>query len=45
VVHLDEASPHMHIVGVPMASGYKRGPKKQAAKTKVFTPEILEMLQ
>lgn len=45
VVHLDEASPHMHVVGVPVASGYKRGPQKQAAKTKVFTSETLEMLQ
>lgn len=25
VLHLDEASPHMHIVGVPVATGYKRG--------------------
>lgn len=24
VVHLDEDSPHMHIVGVPVADGYKR---------------------
>ncbi len=24
VVHLDEASPHMHVVEVPVASGYKR---------------------
>ena len=45
VVHLDEASPHMHLVGVPVASGYKRGPSKQTAKTKVFTTETLEMIQ
>lgn len=45
VVHLDESSPHIHLVGVPVASGYKRGPEKQAAKTKVFTQETLEMLQ
>ncbi|WP_243092097.1 MULTISPECIES: plasmid recombination protein [unclassified Roseburia] len=25
VVHLDEDSPHMHIVGVPVADGYKKG--------------------
>lgn len=24
VLHLDEASPHMHTVGVPVATGYKR---------------------
>lgn len=45
VVHLDESSPHIHLVGVPVASGYKRGPEKQAAKTKVFTQEALAMLQ
>lgn len=45
VVHLDEASPHMHLVGVPVASGYKRGPSKQTAKTKVFTTETLELIQ
>lgn len=45
VVHLDESSPHMHVVGVPVADGYKRGPKKQVAKTKIFTQESLQMLQ
>lgn len=45
VMHLDEASPHMHIVGVPVASGYKRGLKKQVAKTRVFTSETLAGLQ
>lgn len=28
VVHLDEDSPHMHIVGVPVADGYKKGLSK-----------------
>lgn len=45
VVHLDELSPHIHLVGVPVASGYKRGPEKQVAKTKVFTQEALVMIQ
>ena len=45
VIHLDEASPHMHIIGVPVASGYQRGMKKQVAKTKVFTTTSLSMLQ
>ena len=45
VIHLDEASPHMHVVGVPVATGYKRGLSKQVAKTKVFTTEVLTMLQ
>lgn len=41
VVHLDEDSPHMHIVGVPMADGYKKGLSKQVSKRKVFTKEVL----
>lgn len=45
VIHLDEASPHMHVVGIPVATGYKRGLSKQVAKTKVFTTEVLTMLQ
>ena len=45
VVHYDEASPHMHIVGVPVASGYKQGLSRQVAKTKVFTAERLSELQ
>ena len=41
VVHLDEDSPHMHIVGVPVASGYKKGLSKQVSKRKVFTKDVL----
>ena len=35
VIHMDENSPHMHVIGVPVATGYKRGLSKQVAKTKV----------
>lgn len=46
VVHMDEDSPHMHVVGVPVATGYKKGLSKQASKRKVFTKEVLsEVLQ
>ena len=45
VIHFDEASPHMHVIGVPVATGYKRGMSKQCAKTKVFTKDTLEKLQ
>src|SRR5699024_7722431 len=31
VIHNDEASPHMHLNFVPVASGYKRGLDKQVA--------------
>lgn len=45
VVHYDESSPHMHVVGVPVAEGGVRGMKKQCVKTKVFTTDSLVMLQ
>lgn len=46
VVHFDEDSPHMHVVGVPVAYGYTRGLSKQVSKRWVFTPETLsELLQ
>lgn len=47
VIHYEEQgeSPHMHIVGVPVASGYTKGMEKQVAKTKVFTRESLTQLQ
>ena len=45
VVHLDEKSPHAHIIGIPIGTGYTRGMSKQVAKTKVFTQESLRVLQ
>jgi len=46
VVHMDEDSPHMHVVGVLVATGYKKGLSKQVSKRKVFTKEVLsEALQ
>lgn len=45
IVHLDEKSPHMHVVGVPVAESYKRGLSKRCSKTKVFTQKSLEKLQ
>lgn len=44
-IHLDESSPHMHIVGVPIADGFKKGLSKQVSKRSVFTKESLTMLQ
>ena len=44
VVHLDEDSPHMHKVGVPVADGYKKGLSKQVSKRKVFTREVLSQV-
>ena len=45
VIHFDESSPHMQVVGIPVATGYQRGMKKQVAKTKVFTKERMEQIQ
>lgn len=45
VIHFDESSPHMHVVGIPVAKGYKKGMRVQCCKTKVFTRESLSELQ
>ncbi len=45
VVHYDETSPHMHLVGVPVKDGYKNGMKKQVAKSQIFTKASLKEIQ
>lgn len=45
VVHYDEASPHLHIVGVPVKGGNKNGMKKQVGKSTIFTKEPLREIQ
>ena len=44
VIHLDEASPHMHVVGVPVWEGAKRGLSKKVSKRNIFTPQILSVI-
>lgn len=44
VVHMDEDSPHMHVVGVPVGTGYKKGMSKHVSKRKVFTKEVLSIV-
>ena len=44
VIHFDEASPHMHVVGVPVGYGAKRGLPKKVSKRNVFTPETLSTI-
>lgn len=44
VVHMDEDSPHMHVVGVPVGTRYKKGMSKQVSKRKVFTKEVLSVV-
>ena len=45
VIHYDETSPHMHLVGVPVKDGYKNGMKKQVAKSQIFTKTSLKEIQ
>lgn len=45
VIHYDETSPHMHIVGVPIKYNCKTGMSKQVGKTDVFTKNSLKQLQ
>ena len=44
-IHFDEVSPHMHIVGVPVAKNCTRGMKKQVVKSKLFTKTTLTQIQ
>ena len=45
VIHFDETSPHMHLIGLPISDNNKRGMKKQVAKSKIFTKESLTRIQ
>ena len=45
IIHYDETSPHMHIVGVPIKNKNKNGMEKQVGKSDVFTKESLIKLQ
>ena len=45
IVHFDETSPHMHIVGIPIKEKIKNGMEKQIGKSDVFTKESLKNLQ
>ena len=45
IIHYDETSPHLHIVGVPIKYKNKNGMSKQVGKADVFTKEILKDLQ
>lgn len=45
IIHYDETSPHMHVVGVPIKDGYKNGLFMQVCKSKVFNKTSLMELQ
>jgi plasmid recombination enzyme len=44
-LHLDEKSPHLHIIAIPVANDFNRGMKKQCSKTKIFTKKRMSDLQ
>ena len=45
IIHFDETSPHLHIVGVPIKYKNKNGMEKQVGKSDVFTKESLKIIQ
>lgn len=45
IIHYDETSPHMHIVGVPIKEQNKYGMELQVGKSDVFTKDSLKVLQ
>lgn len=45
IIHYDETSPHIHIVGVPIKYNCKTGMTTQVGKTDVFTRTSLMQLQ
>lgn len=45
VVHYDESSPHLHIIGVAIKTSNKNGMKKQVGKSAIFTKESLRTIQ
>ena len=45
IIHFDESSPHMHIVGVPIKEKNKYGMELQVGKSDVFTKDSLKALQ
>lgn len=45
IIHYDETSPHLHIIGVPIKYKNKYGMGKQVGKSDVFTKESLTKIQ
>ncbi len=45
IIHYDETSPHLHIVGVPIKYKSKNGMSKQVGKGDVFTRDSLRTIQ
>lgn len=45
VVHYDESSPHLHIIGIPVGIGKKRGLARKVQKSAVFNKWTLPKMQ
>lgn len=44
-LHLDETSPHCHIIGVPIGVNFKKGMEKQVSSKSVFSLDKMELLR
>lgn len=44
-VHLDESSPHLHLIAVPIADNNKRGLSKQVSQNKVLTIKAIKEIR
>jgi Plasmid recombination enzyme. len=45
IIHYDETSPHLHIIGIPIKYKNKYGLSKQVGKSTIFTKESLNKIQ
>ncbi len=44
-LHLDETSPHLHLVAVPIVENQKRGLEKQVSQNKVITKSLIKVIR
>lgn len=44
-LHMDETSPHLHVIAIPVIEGQKRGLEKQVSQNKVITREVIRELR
>ena len=45
VIHYDESSPHLHIIGIPVGIGKKRGLARKVQKSAVFSQKNMYAMQ
>ena len=44
-LHLDETSPHLHLIAVPVVENQKRGLEKQVSQNKVITKSLIKVIR